>query len=161
MNSVFSLSHDVGKKPACEALLIPRATFYRHQNANSKQSQQSTAVRPQPPQALDAEERQAVVEILHSDRFLDDTPYQIYATLLDEGQYHCSIRTMYRILKEQHGNVKERRKHVQRPHYAKPELLATAPNEVWSWDITKLKGPAKWTHFYLRNMSMRMRHPHR
>ena len=141
MNSVFSLSHNVGKKPACEALLVPRATFYRHHNANSKLSQQSFAVRPQPPQTLDADERQAVIEILHSQRFTDDTPYQIYATLLDEGQYYCSIRTMYRILIEQHGNVKERRKHVQRPHYAKPELLATAPNEVWSWDITKLKGP--------------------
>jgi transposase InsO family protein len=80
---------------------------------------------------------------------LDDTPYQIYATLLDEGQYYCSIRTMYRILTEQHGNVIERRKHVQRPAYAKPELLATAPNEVWSWDITKLKGPVKWTYYYL------------
>jgi transposase InsO family protein len=149
MNSVLSLSHDVGKRPACEALQVPRATFYRHQNANSNPSQQSIAVRPQSPQALDAEERQAVIEILHSERFLDDTPYQIYATLLDEGQYHCSIRTMYRILTEQHGSVKERRKHVQRPHYAKPELLATAPNEVWSWDITKLKGPVKWTYFYL------------
>ncbi len=149
MNSVLFLSLDVGKKPACEALQVPRATFYRHQNANNKQSQQPIPVRPEPPQALDAEERQAVVEILHSQRFLDDTPYQIYATLLDEGQYYCSIRTMYRILTEQHGSVKERRKHIQHPNYAKPELLATAPNEVWSWDITKLKGPVKWTYFYL------------
>ena len=109
MNSVLSLSHDVGKKPACEALQVPRATFYRNQSANNKQSQHSIAVRPQPPQALDAEERQAVIEILHSQRFLDDTPYQIYATLLDEDQYYCSIRTMYRILTEQHGKVKERR----------------------------------------------------
>ena len=146
MNSVLSLSHDVGKKPACEALQVPRATFYRHHNANSNPCRQNIAVRPQPPQALDAGERQAVIEILHSERFLDDTPYQIYATLLDEGQYHCSIRTMY---PKQHGSVIERRKHVQRPHYAKPELLATAPNEVWSWDITKLKGPVKWTYFYL------------
>jgi putative transposase len=149
MNCVLSLSHDVGKKPACEALQMPRATFYRHQNANSNPLQQRIALRPQPPQALDAEERQAVIEILHCERFLDDTPYQIYATLLDEGQYYCSIRTMYRILTEQHGSVIERRKHVQRPPYAKPELLATAPNEVWSWDITKLKGPVKWTYFYL------------
>jgi len=149
MNSVLSLSHDVGKKPACEALRVPRATFYRHQNANHNPSQQSLAMRAQPPQALDAQERQAVIEILHSERFLDDTPYQIYATLLDEGQYYCSIRTMYRILTEQHGSVIERRKHVQRPVYAKPELLATGPNEVWSWDITKLKGPVKWTYYYL------------
>ncbi len=149
MNAVLSLSHDVGKKTACEALQVHRATFYRHQNANNNQSQQHIPVRAEPPQALDAEERQAVIEILHSDRFLDDTPYQIYATLLDEGQYYCSIRTMYRILTEQHGSVKERRNHVQRPNYTKPELLATAPNEVWSWDITKLKGPVKWTYFYL------------
>ena len=86
---------------------------------------------------------------MHSDRFCNDTPYQIFATLLDEGQYYCSIRTMYRILKTEHGNVKDRRKQVQRPNYVKPELLATQPNQVWSWDITKLKGPAKWTYFYL------------
>jgi len=149
MHCILSLSHDVGKKPACEALQVPRATFYRHQNDNHKPSQQGFAARPRPAQTLDAQERQAVVEILHSERFVDDTPYQIYATLLDEGQYYCSVRTMYRILTENHGNVIERRKHVQRPAYAKPELLATGPNEVWSWDITKLKGPAKWTYFCL------------
>ena len=69
--------------------------------------------------------------------------------MLDEGQYHCSVRTMYRVLTDEHGDVKERRKQVQRPNYTKPELLATAPNQVWSWDITKLKGPVKWTYFYL------------
>jgi putative transposase len=148
MRCVLSLSHDVGKKPACEALQVPRATFYRHQNANPQPSQLSLGLRPQPPQALDAQERQAVVGILHCQRFVDDTPYQIYATLLDEGQYYCSVRTMYRILTEQHGSVIERRKHVQRPAYAKPELLATGPNQVCSWDITKLKGPVKWTYFY-------------
>jgi putative transposase len=94
-------------------------------------------------------ERQVVIDILHSDRFQDKAPYEVYATLLDEGQYHCSIRTMYRILTAEHGCVKERRKHVQRSHYNKPELLATGPNQVWSWDITKLKGPVKWTYFYL------------
>lgn len=90
-----------------------------------------------------------VIDTLHSKRFCDDSPYQVYAQLLDEGQYLCSIRTMYRILHDEHGDVKERRRHVNRCHYAKPELLATAPNQVWSWDITKLKGPAKWTYFYL------------
>ena len=80
---------------------------------------------------------------------MDDAPRQVYAALLDEGQYYCSIRTMYRILKAEHGDVKERRRQVSRPVYEKPELLASKPNEVWSWDITKLKGPVKWTYFYL------------
>lgn len=142
------LSPHVGKKAACEALSLPRATFYRYQSPN-KEVDDPIEKRHTPPLALDPAERQTVLDILHSDRFLDDTPYQIYATLLDEGHYHCSIRTMYRVLTSEHGCVKERRKHVQRPHYVKPELLATKPNEVWSWDITKLKGPAKWTYFYL------------
>ena len=86
---------------------------------------------------------------LHSQRFQDKAPLEIYATLLDEGRYLCSPRTMYRILEAVHGAVKERRRQVRRSHYSKPELLATAPNQVWSWDITKLKGPAQWTYFYL------------
>jgi len=142
------LSPHVGKKAACEAFSLPRATFYRYQSRENR-FDDPVQERPVPPLALETAERQTVLDILHSERFLDDTPYQIYATLLDEGHYHCSIRTMYRILASEHGCVKERRKHVQRPHYVKPELLATEPNEVWSWDITKLKGPAKWTYYYL------------
>ena len=94
-------------------------------------------------------ERQAVLDEFHSERFQDKAPLEVYATLLDEGRYLCSPRTMYRILAAEHGSVKERRRQVQRPHYSKPELLATGPNQLWSWDITKLKGPAKWTYFYL------------
>ena len=90
-----------------------------------------------------------VIDTLHSDRFCDLTPYQVYAQLFDDGQYMCGIRTMYRILHSVHGDVKERRRHVDRPHYQKPELLATEPNQVWSWDITKLKGPVKWSYYYL------------
>ena len=86
--------------------------------------------------------------MLHTDRFADKAPQEVYATLLDEGAYHCSIRTMYRILDE-HAEVKERRNQLSHPVYQEPELLATAPNQVWSWDITKLLGPAKWTYFYL------------
>jgi putative transposase len=142
------LSSHVGKKAACEALQVPRATFYRYQAGTRMPVEQNTQT-TSPPLALDPEQRQTVVDILHSERFCDDTPYQIYATLLDEGSYHCSIRTMYRFLNAEHGGVKERRKHVQRPAYEKPELLATAPNQVWSWDITKLKGPVKWTYYYL------------
>jgi len=141
------LSSHTGKKAACEALLVPRATFYRHHNAKSRTANNNT--RPVPPLSLSDEERQIVIDILHSEQFCDDTPHQVFAKLLDAGQYHCSIRTMYRILESEHGCVRERRKHVQRPDYVKPELLATKPNQVWSWDITKLKGPVTWTYFYL------------
>jgi len=104
--------------------------------------------RPRPPRALTAEERQTVLDLLRAPRFADLAPAEVYATLLDEGIYHCSIRTMYRILAD-HGEVRERRDQLRHPVYAKPELLAEAANQVWSWDITKLMGPAKWTYFYL------------
>lgn len=100
------------------------------------------------PRALSKAERQKVTELLNSDEFVDAAPREVWATLADRGVYHCSVSTMYRLLGE-HGEVRERRRQLQRPHYSKPELLATAPNEVWSWDITKLKGPAKWTYYYL------------
>lgn len=145
MKAATSLSAVVGKKQACEAFDIPRASFYRYINKSEKISPN----RPSPPLALDDQERQVILNALHSDRFCDMAPHQVYATLLDEGQYLCSIRTMYRLLADEHGGVKERRRHVQRPKYTKPELLATDPNEVWSWDITKLKGPVKWTYFHL------------
>jgi len=89
-------------------------------------------------------ERQAVLKHLHGERFRDHAPAQVYATLLDEGLYLCSIRTMYRIL-ESAGEVRERRDQLRHPNYMRPELLARAPNEVWSWDITKLRGAVKWT----------------
>ena len=146
MKAAAVLSNEVGRKPSCEALGVPRSTFYRHLN-NKPLGEKKLCARP--PLALTNTERQTVVDILHSDRFQDKAPYQVYATLLDGGEYHCSIRTMYRILSAEHDGVKERRKQVQRPNYTKPELLATAPNQVWSWDITKLKGPAKWTYYYL------------
>jgi putative transposase len=93
-------------------------------------------------------EKERVRQTLNSERFQDSAPRQVYATLLDEGEYLCSWRTMYRILDE-YQEVRERRNQLRHPHYAKPELLATAPNQLWSWDITKLKGPAKWTYYYL------------
>ena len=142
------LSPHVGKRAACEALQVPRATFYRNLSAGIRPCENATE-RPEPPLALGSEEREKVIDVLHSEQFCDDAPHQIYAKLLDEGRYLCSIRTMYRILEAKHGGVKERRTHVQRPKYLKPELLATEPNQVWSWDITKLKGPVKWTYFYL------------
>jgi putative transposase len=144
ITSAENLSNTVGKKAACDALQVSRATFYRH--LKHKPCQKS---RPKPPLALSDQERQMVIDTLHSDRFCDLAPYQVYAQLLDEGQYLCGIRTMYRILHDIHGDVKERRRQVTRRHHVKPELLATAPNQVWSWDITKLKGPVKWTYYYL------------
>ena len=149
MLAAHTLSQDIPKKSACEALELPRATFYRQLDTNAHAPEKPKPDRPRPPLALTPSEKQRVVDCLHSERFQDKAPHQVYATLLDEGEYHCSIRTMYRILTALHGNVKERRKQVQRPAYTKPELLATGPNQVWSWDITKLKGPVKWTYYYL------------
>jgi putative transposase len=105
-------------------------------------------LRPAPARALRTEERETVRAVLNSVRFQDCAPAAIQATLLDEGQYLCSTRTMYRVL-EQDGATRERRDQLTHPEYQKPELLATAPNQLWSWDITKLRGPVKWTYFYL------------
>ena len=96
---------------------------------------------------MSLDEQALVRDVLNSDRFQDATPRQVYATLLDEGTYLCSWRTMYRILTN-HGEVRERRDQLRHPAYTKPELLATGPNQLWSWDITKLKGPAAWTYYY-------------
>jgi putative transposase len=104
--------------------------------------------RPAPARALSPDERARVLTVLHEERFQDRAPAAIQATLLDEGQYLCSTRTLYRIL-EQEGESRERRDQLIHPPYQKPELLATAPIQLWSWDITKLLGPAKWTYFYL------------
>jgi putative transposase len=102
-----------------------------------------------PARALSEREREAVLAELHSERFLDASPAQVWATLLDEGRYLASQRTMYRLLAQRHGGVRDRRDQLTHPAYARPELLATGPNQVWSWDISKLKGPEKWTCFYL------------
>jgi putative transposase len=100
------------------------------------------------PRALAPAERQAVLAVLHEERFVDVAPAEVYGALLDEGRYLCSERTMYRVLAA-HQEVRERRDQLRHPAYAAPELLATRPNELWSWDITKLLGPRKWTYYYL------------
>ena len=146
MTAVEQLAPEVGRAAACRALSIPRASVYRH--IGSTEPAVPPVPRPRPARALGAAERQTILEHLHAERFQDKAPGEVFATLLDEGTYVCSIRTMYRIL-EQEGEVRERRDQLRHPHYQKPELLATAPNQVWSWDITKLLGPAKWTYFYL------------
>ena len=147
MTAIEAHAPEIGKSAACEALGVPRSTVYRRQQAE-RTGPEEPKPRPVPDRALSSEERQEVLDVLHSDRFVDKAPREVAATLLDEGVYLCSERTMYRILDEQ-GEVKERRNQLRHPEYKKPELLATGPNQVWSWDITKLKGPVKWTYFYL------------
>jgi putative transposase len=137
MLAVESLAKEVRMKKACEALAIPRASYYYYRKNIHRRR-----VPLRPPLALSPLEEQAVLDTLHTERFCDKSPREIYATLLDEGTYLCSVRTMYRVL-EKHGEGKERRNQLLHPAYQKPELLATAPNQVWSWDITKLKGPTK------------------
>lgn len=136
----------VAMAPLCKALGLPRATVYR--TWAREQAPPAPVVRPLPARALQSVERQAVLDLLHGERFVDQPPHEVYATLLDEGCYLCSVRTMYRIL-DAHNEVRERRNQARHPVYTKPELLATRPNELWSWDITKLLGPVKWTYFYL------------
>jgi putative transposase len=146
MQAVNEHGPRTGIAPLCQALAVPRASVYRLRARGHRPS--TPRVRPTPPRALGTEEREQVLDALHSERFVDHAPHQVYATLLDEGRYVCSVRTMYRILASQ-GEVRERRDQARRPAYARPELLATRSNELWSWDITKLLGPLKWTYFYL------------
>ena len=146
MSMTDSLAKYVGIKPACDALVVSRAGFYRWKNQDEESEKEY--VRPVPPLALSSYEQQQVLDTLHDERFADKSPQEVYAALLDGGSYLCSVRTMYRIL-EAHKEVKERRNQLRHPVYTKPELLAEGPNQVWSWDITKLKGPAKWTYYYL------------
>ena len=146
MDAYHGLQPSAGVASACATLGINRAGIYR------QRAQPRHTMPPKPRAraalALCATERQVIIEILDSERFVDVAPATIYATLLDEGRYHGSVRTMYRVLKsaQQTG---ERRRQRQHPIYTQPELLAIRPNEVWSWDITKVKGPIKWSHFHL------------
>lgn len=146
METVKRLCRPVGVVAACEAMAVSRASFYRH--ARPCHLRVVLNKRGKPSRALSSQERDEVLDLMHSERFVDAAPRQIYAMLLDEGRYLCSVTTMYRILSEQ-AEVRERRNQLRHTAYRKPELLATGPNQVWSWDITKLKGPAKWVYFYL------------
>jgi putative transposase len=143
MKAAEQLSERTGVSAACESLGVPRSSFYR-----ARQPKSEPKPRPTPERALTPEEKEQVRQTLNSERFQDSAPRQVYATLLDDGKYLCSWSTMYRILNE-HQEVRERRDQLRHPNYTKPELLATGPNQLWSWDITKLKGPAKWTYYYL------------
>ena len=157
MDAVTHLAPTVGTVAACDFLGVARASFYRQRPILGPPTSpppepalpaERPAPAPAPARALSSDERARVLAVLHEERFQDRAPAAIQATLLDEGQYLCSTRTMYRIL-EQEGESRERRDQLVHPPYQKPELLATAPNQLWSWDITKLLGPAKWTYFYL------------
>jgi putative transposase len=168
MASVTELAPAVGVAAACEAVGMPRASFYRradrsanpvrpslrNEGAAGERSELSVPGAPAStvdrvhPRALSPAERAAVLDVLHAPRFQDAAPAAVYATLLDEGTSLASERTMYRLLAAE-GETRSRRDQLVHPAYSKPELLATAPNQVWSWDITKLLGPAKWTYFYL------------
>ena len=150
MQALHPLAQAVGLAPACAALNLSRSTVYRA-DARQRHLLPATvkpAPRPPAPLAFSPEERRQMLDELNSERFADCSPYFVYATLLDEGRYIGSVRTLYRAL-EADGQSAERRRQRMHPVYTKPELLATAPNQVWSWDITKLKGPAKWTCFHL------------
>ena len=148
MDAVVALAPTPGlTASACAALNVSRASVYR-QRAGLARPLAVRYPRPSPQRALTVVERQTVLDLLRAPRFADQAPAEVYASLLDEGVYHCSIRTMYRIL-VQHDEVRERRNQLRHPVYQKPELLAERPNQVWSWDITKLMGPTKWSYFYL------------
>lgn len=130
-------------REACRCVNMSKSTYHRLKSPEPPVQSQRRSHR-----RLKDDERKKVLDLMCSPRFCDRAPRQIYATLLDEGTYHCSIRTMYRIL-EKNKAVRERRDQLTHPAYAKPELMATGPNQLWSWDITKLHGPEKWTYFYL------------
>lgn len=144
MATVQEVGPRLGVAPTCAALGISTASYYRR----CQPQPAAAAARPSPPRTLPAAERAAVLDLLHEPRFVDLAPAQVYAGLLDEKRYVCSQRTMYRIL-EANREVRERRDQLRHPRHAAPQLLATGPNQLWSWDITKLLGPAKWTYFYL------------
>jgi len=143
MQSAEQLGEHIGVEAACTVLSIPRSSLYRARRPRAKCSSPKIS-----PRAFSQAEKITVRQELNSERFQDCAPREVYAALIDEGRYLCSWRSMYRILAE-NEEVRERRNQLRHPNYSKPELLATGPNQLWSWDITKLLGPTKWTYYYL------------
>lgn len=146
-HAIDELAPIVGTAEACAAVGRPRSTHYRWHRKSPP------PVRPErmpalQPRALSEVERKEVLRVLHEPDHVDEAPATVYAKLLDAGVYLASVPTMYRILRAE-GEVGDRRRHATHPAHKKPELIATAPNDVWSWDITKLLGPVKWTYYYL------------
>src|ERR1700687_2090581 len=149
MLAVAELAPRVGLRSACQAFALNRGFVYRDRARRSvTASRRAPQVRPRPPLALSSAEQDLLLGLLDSERFADVAPATVFATFLDEGRYHGSIRTMYRLLAAQ-KQTGERRNQRVHPVYAKPELLAVRTHEVWSWDMSKLKGPAKWSCFHL------------
>lgn len=145
---MVTAANRVGVAAACQALGVARATYYRRRTASLQEKTGLKHPCRVPGRALTKAQQQQVLDALHSEQFRDKAPPQVYAILLDEGVYLCSVSTMYRLLRQQ-GEVRERRRQRAASQATRPELLATAPRQVWSWDITKLKGPRKWSYFYL------------
>ena len=146
MDAIAQVSPTVGVQAACDAVGVPRASYYRRRLSPATKR----PAKPRSPshRALPPEERQQVLAVLQSERFVDVAPQEVHATLLDDGKHLCSVRSMYRYLAAE-GHVRERRDQLRHPSYAKPELLATGPNQVWSWDLTKLRAARKWTYYHL------------
>ena len=144
MATVIEIAPLLGVLAVCAAFGVARATYYRHRAPVFGPRLR----RPAPPRRIPDDERKHVLDVLHEPRFVDLAPLEVFASLLQEGRYLCSMRTMHRVLAE-HAEVRERRNQLRHPSYARPELLATGPNQLWSWDITKLLGPVKWSYFYL------------
>ena len=145
--TIGDLAPILGKRAACVALGRSRASYYRRHCKSAPRPRRVRERTPQP-RALSADERTEILSVLHQERFVDQAPASIYANLLDEGRYLCSVPTMYRLLHAE-GEVRERRRQATHPARVKPELVAYGPNQTWSWDITKLLGPAKWTYYHL------------
>jgi putative transposase len=145
MGLVEAIASRTGVRRACESLGVAPASYYR---SRAPKPRRPRPRRPAPPRALAPAERAQVLEVLHSPRFVDAAPAAVHAALLEDGTWHCSVRTMYRILAAA-DEVRERRHQLRHPVYKKPELLATGPNQVWSWDLTKLRAAAKWTYYSL------------
>jgi len=151
MAAVEQLSQSMTVADACNGLGFPRSSYYRLCSsfpALTPLAPEKRSVRRVSSRSLEPAEREAIRAVLNSERFMDCTPYMIYATLLDEGSYLCSVSTMYRILRE-YGEVRERRDQRKHPVYKKPELLATRPNELWSWDISWLRGPRPYSYYFI------------
>jgi len=146
--STEQLAETIGVSAACQALDVVRSSLYR---ARPSIEADPKLERLASPRALQPAEKEEVRKVLNSVQFADQAPREVYASLMDEGKYLCSWRTMYRILDE-NQEVQERRNQLRHPNYTKPELLATQPNQLWSWDITKWRGPAKWTYYNLYNI---------
>jgi len=142
MERIGEVGSRYGVEATCDAFGVPRSSYYRWLRPRGSGKRRGSS------RGLSAEEREGVLDILHEPRFVDLAPAEVYARLLDEGRYVCSERTMYRVL-EGNAEVRERRNQLRHPSYKAPELLAVRPNELWSWDITKLRGPWKWTYYYL------------